>query len=1173
MGNVTAKTSGEIASFMTPAKTNIKSLKVHFSPKQNLHGYSKPWVAGSGKNLCPDLAHMTSTMPYPNIIYEYNPDTYTWKIIDDIGGNTQTWRQARFFFDASAMAGKRVCLSYQSFTRHFGDVDSQVGMSSISFVAGGASVWVSPDQNKKWIDVPSDVDLTNAEIGFRLAQENGGLLSKGAYIEVVGLQIEVGDTGTDFEPYENICPIDGWDGVEAFGSGKNLLINDDPLNPNANYYKRTSTNPVIFSESEKAFTVRKTIEDIGNVGICEANHAKINATKSEQSRLFIAPQEATYIFSVEYKNVGANYGLRFYKVVNDKVTRLGDIHGDADEQWHIRSFTVSLNKGDSFKLFIYPNIYWRNMQIEIANTPTDYEPYQGNNISYQWKLPDEYQEVEWIKSNGHQFIQLPFGFDDTDEVDTVFSIEQTQVDKYIVAPKTWNNNNNRFGFGRYIIQTTSINTYTIAFGGSSTGLTYLEPATTPDMNLHRWIYKNRVFTMPELGLSRDVSNIVWGGTTDNLKLFYGYNANTSGSISYYKHIKSDASYYLVACYRKLDGEIGLYDIANNVFYTNQGTGTFLKGNDVDKTFYGGYVDLISGELVEEYYSIIADGENIKANSFYKQDNKDIFGAGIVYHSPQGIGANSFSNITNYYCNKLSFYSSTNSLTSDNLPFIYIPTAGALYSVFYISKISEHTELTTNAEKIAFVNDWLKENPTQIVYQLKTPITHQLTPTQLESFIGQNNFWSNADYVEIEYDLIETEDIQKCRKKIILNQPHTESVIDDVASFSTNMKAPLKECKVYFNPIQEGSGDPSPDNVRNIIGWDGVNVGLPSEYQEVEWIESEDNMGQYIDTLIAPNKTSIVTQFKFLFPKARGWQAVYGANGSSYSFIRNSANNSKTRIERWGYTNDTDISPSDVRYETIVEDSADSATVNGIQYSLKHGSGSVTGTFTIFTKKRSDGTTLDVAGSCRLFYFKIIDNGTPVFDGIPCYRKSDGEIGLYDIVTKTLFTNQGSGTFLKGADVNTIIGNVNWLDEIGTVYGGYVDLAKGEVVAEYESISDTWGNWGTLYDQGDGTELRYKKFTNNIIGGSAGLDSSYCNIAKYNYNNNNGTIHFYNVPTSNNCRIYLPSGTDTSLQIQAVAKLAEPIHYQLTPQQLLTFKGANNIWSNSNGQTEVKFWTH
>ena len=41
----------------------------------------------------------------------------------------------------------------------------------------------------------------------------------------------------------------------------------------------------------------------------------------------------------------------------------------------------------------------------------------------------------------------------------------------------------------------------------------------------------------------------------------------------------------------------------------------------------------------------------------------------------------------------------------------------------------------------------------------------------------------------------------------------------------------------------------------------------------------------------------------------------------------------------------------------------------------------------------------------------------------------------------------------------------------------------------------------------------------------------------------------------------------------VYELAEPIHYSFTSQQLLTFKGENNIWSDTNGQTEVKFWTH
>lgn len=37
---------------------------------------------------------------------------------------------------------------------------------------------------------------------------------------------------------------------------------------------------------------------------------------------------------------------------------------------------------------------------------------------------------------------------------------------------------------------------------------------------------------------------------------------------------------LVPCYRKSDGEIGMYDLVNGVFYTNSGSGTFIKGDDV-----------------------------------------------------------------------------------------------------------------------------------------------------------------------------------------------------------------------------------------------------------------------------------------------------------------------------------------------------------------------------------------------------------------------------------------------------------------------------------------------------------------------------------------------------------------------------------------------------------------
>ena len=55
---------------------------------------------------------------------------------------------------------------------------------------------------------------------------------------------------------------------------------------------------------------------------------------------------------------------------------------------------------------------------------------------------------------------------------------------------------------------------------------------------------------------------------------------------------------------------------------------------------------------------------------------------------------------------------------------------------------------------------------------------------------------------------------------------------------------------------------------------------------------------------------------------------------------------------------------------------------------------------------------------RVFYLKISDSdSTSLYDLVPCYRKSDGEIWMYDLVTNTFFTNQGTGTFTKWPDVN------------------------------------------------------------------------------------------------------------------------------------------------------------
>ena len=126
------------------------------------------------------------------------------------------------------------------------------------------------------------------------------------------------------------------------------------------------------------------------------------------------------------------------------------------------------------------------------------------------------------------------------------------------------------------------------------GTTALEVAR----NLHAFrdltIITNSVYAMLEAlkynrfkvillgGLVRGSSLSTVGALAEsNLKLFYGYNSNTAGKICYYIHKKADGrKLALYACYRKADGVIGMYDVENDVFYTNNGSGDFTKGQNI-----------------------------------------------------------------------------------------------------------------------------------------------------------------------------------------------------------------------------------------------------------------------------------------------------------------------------------------------------------------------------------------------------------------------------------------------------------------------------------------------------------------------------------------------------------------------------------------------------------------
>ena len=65
---------------------------------------------------------------------------------------------------------------------------------------------------------------------------------------------------------------------------------------------------------------------------------------------------------------------------------------------------------------------------------------------------------------------------------------------------------------------------------------------------------------------------------------------------------------------------------------------------------------------------------------------------------------------------------------------------------------------------------------------------------------------------------------------------------------------------------------------------------------------------------------------------------------------------------------------------------------------------------------SNGT-ISYLSKAKIFNLQFYDNDVLKVDLIPCYRKSDKTVGMYDLVTGTFYINKGTDAFLKGEDVS------------------------------------------------------------------------------------------------------------------------------------------------------------
>ena len=195
--------------------------------------------------------------------------------------------------------------------------------------------------------------------------------------------------------------------------------------------------------------------------------------------------------------------------------------------------------------------------------------------------------------------------------------------------------------------------------------------------------------------------------------------------------------------------------------------------------------------------------------------------------------------------------------------------------------------------------------------------------------------------------------------------------------------------------------------------------LPSAYQAVEYIQSSGT--QWINTgVVAWNINSI--EAEYVYPTLKNavnilcWARDTSATGLALLRI-NASNVISAYFNTQVLTDTTAVAWTKYKVKVDFQSWSQKIYINDVlksttTYSITY---YYSNNYYLFGFKETDSL-VSSPGSFKLYSCKMYNNSTLVRDFIPCYRKSDSVIWLYDRVWKQFYTNAGSGTFTKWFDL-------------------------------------------------------------------------------------------------------------------------------------------------------------
>lgn len=262
------------------------------------------------------------------------------------------------------------------------------------------------------------------------------------------------------------------------------------------------------------------------------------------------------------------------------------------------------------------------------------------------------------------------------------------------------------------------------------------------------------------------------------------------------------------------------------------------------------------------------------------------------------------------------------------------------------------------------------------------------------------------------------------------------MIWDEWSESGWLSATDMNCGGYIRWFRDVAMIPTTEWTR-IGGWSTVR--LPLEYQEVEYIQS--SWTQWIDTWLYWNLNR-----KFILDTKRSstlsYWLVFGANSSWWEqlYIRDW---NKVYLN-WSAVSWVSAPSSNVRHIIEYNTTSWNAYIKLDWTTVASSSWTNTNNkkLTLFWTYETSNAQTPTWYSTKIYSFKWYDtsNNELLRDFVPCYRRIDWAIWMYDLVNDQFYTNAGSWTFSRGNEVwiPELPGQYQEVDYVQSSWTQYID---------------------------------------------------------------------------------------------------------------------------------------